>query len=164
MIGASPFRGPRPVQFSLVAAALMACAIILGWHAGKIPVPRATPAPPTAWELPRPAASDVAGDLAVLRSRKPWGSGTAFIDPESAPAPQNAEPWRLAGIIERDNEALALILIGSGPTARLEYRGVGDRLPDGSVFVQIDGDSATSQEGQPPSVAQHVYRLFDTKR
>jgi hypothetical protein len=115
--------------------------------------------------LQRPASSDTAGDLAVLRSRKPWGGGTAFVDPEIAPAPmQNAEPWRLAGVIERDREALALILIGSGPTARLEYRAVGDRLPDGSVFVRIDADSATSQEGQPPAVVQHVYRLFENKR
>jgi hypothetical protein len=165
VIGSSLFRGPRPVQLGLATGALAACAMILGWHAGKIPAPRAAPAPPTAWELQRPASSDTAGDLAVLRSRKPWGGGTAFVDPEIAPAPmQNAEPWRLAGVIERDREALALILIGSGPTARLEYRAVGDRLPDGSVFVRIDADSATSQEGQPPAVVQHVYHLFENKR
>jgi hypothetical protein len=166
VIGASLFRGPRQAQLGLATGALAACAMIIGWHAGKIPVPRATPAPPTAWELPRPAASDTAGDLAVLRSRKPWGGRTAFVDSEIAPAPQsqNAEPWRLAGIIERDHKALALILIGSGPTARLEYRAIGDRLPDGSVFVQIDADSATAQEGQPSAVVQHVYRLFENKR
>jgi hypothetical protein len=32
------------------------------------------------------------------------------------------------------------------------------------VFVQIDADSATSQEGQAPAVVQHVYRLFENKR
>jgi hypothetical protein len=166
VIGSALFRGPRPAQLGLATGALAACAMIFGWHAGKIPVPRATPAPPTAWEFPRPTTSDTASDLAILRLRKPWGGGTAFVDPEIAPAPQiqNAEPWRLAGIIERDHQALALILIGSGSTARLEYRAVGDRLPDGSVFVGIDADSATSQEGQPPTVVQHVYRLFENKR
>jgi hypothetical protein len=166
MIGAPLFRGPRRVQLGIATGALAASAAILGWHAGKIPVPRTASAPPTVWELPRAAVSDTADDLAILRSRKPWGGGTAFVDPEIASTPQiqNAEPWRLAGIIERDREAMALILIGSGPTARLEYRAVGERLPDGSVFVQIDADSATSQEGQPPAVVQHVYRLFDNKR
>jgi hypothetical protein len=165
VIGSSLFHG-RPLQLGLVAGALVACAMILGWRAGKIPVPRATPVPPTVWELPRLMPSDTAGDLAVLMARKPWGGNAAFVDPERGPQPQiqNTEPWRLAGIVERDREPLAMILIGSGPTARLEYRAIGDRLPDGSVFVQIDADSATSQGGQPPAVVQRVYRLFENKK
>jgi hypothetical protein len=69
--------------------------------------------------------------------------------------------WQLAGVIERGGEQFALILVGQGAAARLEYRTVGDSLPDGSVLVQIDADSATSEGRQPAAAERRVYRLFE---
>ncbi len=159
MIG-SRLNPRRRLQLSAAFAAFFAAAVILGWRTGGAPAapPLATPA--EAWTLPQLTASDPARDAAILKARRPWGGGAAFHDIDS-PAPASRAPWQLAGIVERGNERFALILVGQGPAARLEYRGMGDSLPDGSVLVQIGADSATSEGGQPAAAERRVYRLFE---
>ncbi len=164
MIGAALLARRRPVQLAAAFAALLAAAAVLGWHAGAAPSSAAAAAAPARWALPPVNARDPAHDAAILTARHPWGGGAAFRDIDT-PAPASAAmPWHLAGIVERGDERLALVLVGNGPTAKLEYRAVGDSLPDGSVLVQIGADSATSEGGQSAAAVQRVYRLFDKAR
>lgn len=111
------------------------------------------------WSLPQAGSRDIERDLAVLTARRPWGGGEAFADIEN-PAPVSA-PWRLVGVVQRANQRFALILIGSGPGAKLEYRAVGDVLPDGNVLVQIGDDSATSGNDKSLTAGPRVHRLFE---
>jgi hypothetical protein len=141
---------------------LVAVAGILGWRAGEAPLATAAPAAPAEWALPQVTAPQTARDVAILTSRHPWGGRAGFHDIDSAPSPTIPTiPWHLAGIIARGDERLAMILVGQGPAAKLEYRATGDSLPDGSVLVQIGTDSATSQTGEPPAARQRVHRLFE---
>jgi hypothetical protein len=97
-----------------------------------------------------------------LSARHPWGGGAAFQSIDSPrPLPPATRPWRLVGVVERGEERLALVLVGQGPEVKLEYRAVGDSLPDGSVLVQIGTDSATSEGGQSATPERRVHRLFD---
>ena len=150
----------RLVQLGAAFAALFVGAVILGWRTGK--APSANPAAPgalAAWTLPQVDVPQTARDAAILTARRPWGGASAFHDIDTPRAPP--APWRLVGIVQRGDERLALILVGQGPAAKLEYRKTGESLPDGSVLVQIGADSATSQNGQPSVAEQRVYRLFE---
>ena len=153
----------RHLQLSAAFATLFAAAVVLGWRAGGAPTAAPPAAVPAPWALPQPTESAPARDAAVLKARHPWGGGGAFHDIDSAPAALAASrtPWQLAGIVERGNERYALILVGQGPSAKLEYRATGDSLPDGSVLVQIGADSATSEGGQPAPAGRRVHRLFE---
>src|SRR5712692_7567532 len=131
-------RRRRHVQLCAAFAALVAGAVVLGWRAGETPTATAAAGAPAPWALPQVSVRDPARDVAILTARHPWGGGAAFRDIDSARAPSLATmPWHLAGVIERGDERLALILVGQGPAAKLEYRAKGDLLPDGSVLVQI---------------------------
>lgn len=149
------------MQLGAICGALFLCAIVLGWRAGEAPAPSTAPAAAAEWALPGAKATDPERDMAVLAARRPWGS-QSFRDPEEGVAPPPGQ-WRLAGIVLRGDKRLALILLGSGPTATLEYRAVGDRLPDNSVLVQIDADSATSEGGASGATVRRAYRLFDQR-
>jgi hypothetical protein len=165
MIGSSAFPRARRVQFGAAFAALLAAAIILGWHAGAPPTAIAAAEAPAPWALPLVTPRDPAADAVILRARHPWGGRDAFRDPEvPPPPPPAATPWQLAGVIERGDQRLAFVLVGKGAAAKLEYRAVGDSLPDGSVLVQIDADSATSEGGKSAAAERRVYRLFDKAR
>jgi hypothetical protein len=159
----SPLPRRRLLQLCAASAVLVAGAVILGWHAGE-PATATAPAPvPAPWALPQINLSDPARDVASLTARHPWGGGAGFHDidsPQRTPAPAGA-PWHLAGIIERGGERFALILVGQGPAAKLEYRAKGDLLPDGNVLVQIGADSATSEAGKAAAAERRVYRLFE---
>lgn len=153
--------GKRRVVLLCFGCGALACAAAgAGWRTGAI---AAKPNPPPhrlAWELPKPSVRDTDADLRVLGTRRPWTGGALLRTITAAPVAP-ALPWRLVGIAERDNEPMALILVGMGPSAGLEYRGVGDRLPDGSVLVQIGADSATSEQGPSSAAQRRVYRLFE---
>ena len=164
MIGAALLARRRPVQLAAAFAALLAAAAVLGWHAGAAPSSAAAAAAPARWALPPVNPRDPAHDAAILTARHPWGGGAAFRDIDTPVPASAAMPWHLAGIVERGDERLALVLVGNGPTAKLEYRAVGDSLPDGSVLVQIGADSATSEGGQSAAAERRVYRLFDKTR
>ena len=157
----------RLVQLGAGFAVLFAVAVGLGWRAGEAPTATGALAAPAPWALPEVTASDPGRDVAILTARHPWGGGAAFRDIESTPPPAPPPaviPWQLAGVIERGGERFALILLGRGPSAKLEYRAIGDSLPDGSVLVQIDADSATSDGGQSAAAERRVYRLFEKSR
>ena len=162
MTGSALLRGRRLVQLSIACGALLIGAILAGWHAGDPPADEAARLAPEAWVLPSPNLRDPEQDIAIINSRQPWGGRAAFRDPELAPA-GNAV-WRLAGVVERGGELFALIMVGPAGGARLEYRSVGESLPDGSVLVQIDPDSATSQRGQSVAAERSVHRLFEKPR
>ena len=163
MIGASPpIARPRQIQLGAAFAVLLAAAIILGWRTGDPTKAPPAAAAPVAWELPQIAARDPSQDVAILTARHPWGGGAGFQSIDSPrPPPAAVRPWRLVGVIERGEERLALVLVGPGPDGKLEYRAVGDSLPDGSVLVQIGTDSATSEGGQSATPERRVHRLFD---
>ena len=161
MTGSALLRGRRLMQLSIACGALLVVAILAGWHTGDAPADGAARLAPAAWTLPSPNVRDPEQDVAIINLRQPWGGRAAFRDPELAPLPGNAV-WRLAGIVERGGERLVLIMVG--PEARLEYRSVGESLPDGSVLVQIDLDSATSQRGQSGAAERSVHRLFEKPR
>lgn len=164
MIAGSPFLRRRRLQLAAAFLVLLGGAVVLGWQSGAAP----TEAPPAArsapWVLPQIVASNAARDAAALSARRPWGGASSFVDIDSPRPVAATQPWQLAGVIERDNERLALVLIGRGPNAKLEYRAVGETLPDGSVLVQIGADSATSEGGQSAAAERRVHRLFDKAR
>src|SRR5207237_793916 len=67
--------------------------------------------------------------------------------------------WRCVGIFLRDNSPFALILFGPPGATKLEYRTIGEALPDGSTLVQIDTDSVTAQNGPGLPAGSVVRRL-----
>jgi len=162
MTGSALLRGRRLMQLTIACGALLVGAILAGWHAGDAPVDDAARLASAAWTLPSPNVRDPEQDVAIINSRQPWGGRAAFRDPELPPS-GNAV-WRLAGIVERGGELFALIMVGPAAGGRLEYRSVGESLPDGSVLVQIDPDSATSQRGQSVTAERSVHRLFEKPR
>jgi hypothetical protein len=151
--------GRPAVMFCVLTAIAVAAAAGLGWHVGDVSQIAMRPEPPAAWSLPSPRVADPEGNLAILAARKPWGGTSSFSESET-PAPI-AAGWRLVGIVQRADQRYALILVGSGPTAKVEYRAVGDTLPDGSKLVQIDDDSATSSSDKFPPNGRRVLRLFE---
>jgi hypothetical protein len=163
MTGLPGLSRQRLVQLCAAFAALMAGAIVLGWRTGEAPANTTAPAAPADWALPQVNPPDPARDATILTARHPWGGGAAFRDIDAGPRAPSAPavPWRLAGIVVRGDERLALVMTGQGAGTKLEYRATGDRLPDGSVLVQIGADSATSQNGEPPVAERRVYRLFE---
>jgi hypothetical protein len=160
-------------------------ALFLGWGSGYTPPPPLTRAAPEQWKLNPPAPPDAAKDLAALKARHPWSAdmpgaasaagGAGGADGPGAPADPKAV-WRLAGVIERGDERFALIAIGVEPSVTLEYKKIGDALPDGSVLVQITPNSATTGPSKaapkdapnsidaPDASGQHIYRLFGSKK
>jgi hypothetical protein len=135
--------------------------VVLGWRAGRPgPAPQAA-VDKTPWAVPAPAAADPARDAAILRARWPWGGTVAFRDIDAGPPAAPSQPWALVGTIARDAERFALIRVGPGPAGRIEYRGVGDKMPDGSRLDEIAGDSVTTQAGG--NAAPVVHRLFDKR-
>jgi hypothetical protein len=177
---------PRRIMVRLGAGALVAVAGAagLGWSAGETPLPPPSAIPKETWELREIKPEDTAKLVAVLAGRHPWAG---FIDsarrPDQRrtarnPAPKPATPWRLAGIVQRGDESFALIATGQAAQTKIEYRRVGDSLPDGSILVQILPDSAKTQpapsdspsttppstdDSPPENPETRVYRLFDKK-
>jgi hypothetical protein len=179
------------IRLAGVAVVLIAGAVVLGWRAGETAVPPLPPLAKDAWSTVTASADDPVKDFQIMRGRHPW---TGFLDmtkrlqvnrgPAAAaaaaarrPAPVKPKvPWRLAGIILRGDESFVLIATGQAAKTTLEYRRVGDSLPDGSILVQIMPDSAKTQpapsaappsenpEAPPPEKPETiVYRLFDKK-
>ena len=162
MNGATLLQGRRLAGLLAALGAAIAGAGYLGWQAGQPHPIRAAAAAPIAWALPVRPAFNPAADIAILQARRPWGGTAAFQDPDT-PAPVQT-PWQLAGTLQRDGAWFALIRTGQGPAGKLDYRGIGETLPDGSVLVQIGADGATSQQGQSSSVEQRVHHLFVRKQ
>lgn len=172
---------PRRILIRLGAVVLVAAAgaAVLGWGAGVTPLPPLAAIPKETWELREIKPEDTAKLVEVLAARHPWAG---FIDSSRRPdqrrtaaRPQPkapATPWRLAGIVQRGDESFALIATGQAAQTKIEYRRVGDSLPDGSILVQISPDSAKTQPASPPPSSDdtppenpetRVYRLFDKK-
>jgi hypothetical protein len=137
----------------------VAGAAVLGWRAGEVSQTAVRPETPVVWSLPSPHADDTDSELATLAARKPWGGSNSFSESET-PAPISGA-WRLVGIVQRGEQRYALVAIGAGPTAKAEYRTLGDTLPDGSKLVQIDVDSVTSSSTPPVPADRRVLRLFE---
>lgn len=156
------------IRLAVLSGVAAVVSAFLGWQAGQISVPARPPSPPTPWELPAQPAADPTKDLAILTARRPWTN--AFLAAganaaQGAAAGASGSPaveWRLAGIVERPGENLALIVIGQAGAAQLEYRRIGDALPDGSTLVQITPDTAVTKPAGS-SGEQRVYWLFRGK-
>ena len=154
-----------------IATALSAFA---GWQAGQ-PVVPPTPLPaPTPWELPRQKSEDSARDLRILTTRLPWDGGplkaVAAISAPGRPGargtPASSKPsneWRLAGIVQRSDENFVILAIGPPNALKFEYRQVGNKLPDGSVLIEITADRAVTRRGTSLTERQ-TYSLFHRKQ
>jgi hypothetical protein len=167
------------LRFAIAGVLILGGGVALGWKAGETADPPAGSDAKEQWALAAPKKQDVTKDLDALKSLHPWSGFVEQAKPP--PRPQAARPtWRLAGIVQRGAETLALITTAQGPAAKFEYRRVGDALPDGSILVQITADSAKTQmpsssdssssSSAPPSDSAsdsspeaRTYRLFDKK-
>jgi hypothetical protein len=175
------------IRLAGVTVLLFAGAGAIGWKAGQTSLPPPPAIGKETWSLQATTRDDPAKDLAMLKARHPW---TGIIDmtkrppvtgrgplvaqqrPSAAPAKPKV-PWRLAGIVQRGDESFALIATGNAAQTKIEYRHVGDSLPDGSILVQIMPDSAKTQSESPAAPASSdsppanpetiVYRLFGKK-
>jgi hypothetical protein len=114
-------------------------------------------APREPWREPRIYAGDPAAALESLAQHPLWEG--APKPPAVAPA-EAAPPasWRLSGILSDDGSPRAVILLMSGgrSPAQVQYRRVGDLLPDGSRISEISNTTITVESGD----TQHSVRLF----
>jgi hypothetical protein len=162
MIGLPALGGRRAVQVACAAALLLTASVVLGWRAGRETTAAAASAAPTQWTLPGDGADNPERDAAILRARRPWGGGNAFHDIDSGPVIPTVQPWTLVGTIVRDDRRYALIRVGP-PSSKIEYRGIGEKLPDGSTVDAIDADGITTAGGSGRGAKPIVYRLFTKK-
>jgi hypothetical protein len=162
MIGQSPFERRRVVVVGLSASLMFA--VVVGWRSGSAVGTSASPIPATAWELPHPKVADAEQEADTLRRLRPWGGQVAFNGSE-APTPVRAAAvaWRLVGTVARAAERYALISVGGQPNGHLEYRAIGELMPDGGKLLKIDADSVTVR-GTDANSEGVVYRLFDKKQ
>ncbi|MFZ2004681.1 MAG: hypothetical protein WAV02_06325 [Stellaceae bacterium] len=164
MIGQSPFQRRRVVVLGLGALVMLAVAVMAGWRSGSAVGATAPPTPATAWELPHPKVADTEQEADILRRLKPWGGQVAFNGSE-APTPVRAAAvaWRLVGTVDRATEWYALISVAGQADGHVEYRTIGDLMPDGGKLLKINADSVTVQ-GTDANSEGVVYRLFDKKQ
>lgn len=147
-------------RLALLAAIAIVAAMFLGWQRGEMLVPPAAAPVAERWTLPAATEEDANKEMSFLSERHPWGGGRDKPgETPVGPDKINRTTWRLAGIVERTEGRFALVAIGPPGTANLEYRALGDQLPDGSRLVEITPDSATS-EGVEPGAARHTFQLF----
>jgi hypothetical protein len=159
MIGQALWRKPSAALWAAGAAAVLVGATVLGWRSGQASDLARAAAAPSAWELPQTVAENPERDAAVLRTRHPWGGRASFHDIDAAPV---AQPWTLVGTVLRDEGRYALIRVGP-PTGKIEYRSIGEKLPDGSTVDKIDADGITTAGGPGRGGRPTLYRLFDKK-
>jgi hypothetical protein len=150
------------IRIGIPVGVIFVCAALLGWSAADTPVPPAPRVAAGSWSLPQVEARDPARDLAIITAGRPWDRGIGSPDTGSAAAA--AAGWRLAGIVERNDQRFALIASGPDTAAKLDYLSLGDSLPDGSVLVELTPDSAAVEGGKSAAAGRRVYRLFDKKK
>jgi hypothetical protein len=164
VIGRSDFGRPRLVVLGIPALLIVAAAMVFGWRAGAADEAVTAPVDATAWDLPRPKVSDTAREVAILRQRRPWGGQASFSDSETPnTGPVSTAAWRLVGTVERGTQWFALISVGEQRAEHLEYRAVGDPLPNGGNVVKVDADSVTVG-GWSAGSEDVTYRLFGKKQ
>ena len=135
-----------------VAGALAAVAVLafaLGWWQDKSGQVRPPPlAPEASWNLPKPAAFDLAGYTTILANRPPFGAiasvGSSTANIGSAPDTP-AVQWRLGGIVVTGTGRHLIVLIRrpGENTTRAETRQPGEELPDGSILRAIEPTDVT---------------------
>jgi hypothetical protein len=157
------------IRLAVLSGIAAIVAAFLGWQAGEVTPPAVQSAAPTGWTLPPQPTEDPQKDLTMLTARRPWTNPLAAArlaaggTQPGAAQNSNATPaWRLAGLVQRPDVDFALILIGPPGAEKLEYRGIGEALPDGSILVQITSEPAVT-ETAGSSGKQQVYWLFRGK-
>lgn len=154
-------------RLAALGTAAVAIAVFLGWQAGSMTVDPISLPPPGRWSMPAHPAENLARDRAILDARRPWGDpyasqsggGPNGLATSARPGSAQALQWRLAGVVERPSGNFALIAKGPPRAEHLEYRAVGDKMPDGSTLVAITAESATV-EGAGAEAERRVLRLF----
>lgn len=150
----------------LAGAAGLALAVGLGWLDAPATAPPAYAPPAEAWSLPTLAQSQSGRGLAEVTALRPWSADRRPAappnpSPTAGPAP---EGWRLAGIVLRGEERFVLITGGSVNSQDVEYKRVGDTLPDGSIILQISQDSVITEGGASSPGGRTTHRLFDSRK
>jgi hypothetical protein len=155
-------------RFVVLSVIAVAIATFLGWQSGYTIAETGAPLAPTRWSLPTPISEEPDKDLATLTGRRPWSGAlpgttqgeTGANRPATGSAGSAAAlTWRLAGLVERADGNFVLIATGPANAAKFEYRGLGDKLPDGSTLVEITVDHATVETGGT-NRDRRVLRLF----
>ena len=154
---------PR-IGIAIVMALAAIGSLAFGWWRNDevrdhVPAVAAEPA----WNVPKPAVTDLSRYATILAQRQPLGApapsparapggaGEAG-GPNAPPAAAAAVKWRVNGIVTTDASRYLVVMIQKPgeKTSRPELRRVGDALPDGSTVraiepgeVMLDRDGAT---------------------
>jgi hypothetical protein len=139
----------RQIGVAGALAAVAMLAFVLGWwqdDSSQIRPPALGPEPP--WNLPKPAAFDLAGYTTIIANRPPFGAmastGSSTANMVAAPA-SSAVQWRVGGIVltETGRHLIVLIRRPGENTTRAETRQPGEELPDGSILRAIEPTDVT---------------------
>lgn len=155
--------GRRPhlwIAATLVAAATLSLAF--GWQMGQETQQSALAPAAEAWSLPQPQETAPGQDMAEITTKRPWAAegraaGMGAIRPDAG---SGATGWRLAGTVQRGDQQFALIARGTA----LEYKRVGDSLPDGSIILQINQDGVITDGGSSSPDKKTRHTLFGTRK
>jgi hypothetical protein len=143
-------------------AVVMALAAIVGLAFGwwrndevrdHVPAVAAEPA----WNVPKPAVTDLSRYATILAQRQPFGApapsatsgpgGAGAAGAPNAPSPGAAAAvkWQVNGIVTTDASRYLVVMIQNPgeKTGRPELRRVGDALPDGSTVRAIEPGEVT---------------------
>lgn len=105
-----------------------------------IRAPLATPAQDADWRLPALAATRAYTEAAAAGAR-----GASFWGDQAQPRRNAQSTWTLRAITTRPTPKIALAVSGRGD---IVWVGLGEALPDGSVLVALDRDTAwTERDG-----------------
>ena len=160
------FSLPR-IGIAIVMALAAIGSLAFGWWRNDevrdhVPAVAAEPA----WNVPKPAVTDLSRYATILAQRQPFGApapsaasgaggaggANAPPAPPAPPAAAAAVKWRVNGIVTTDASRYLVVMIQKPGenTGRPELRRVGDALPDGSTVraiepgeVMLDRDGAT---------------------
>jgi hypothetical protein len=156
---------PNQLALAGCITALPVLAFVFGWL-GESALPRSAirgAAAPSEWALSRAAERDLAADMNLLASKRPFGAsiggsatspagatGAAGAGPGAAGAANPPVQWRLGGIVITKTSRRLVVLSRPTPQSaeRSELCAEGETLPDGSVVQSIDpGSVAINREG-----------------
>ena len=153
---------PR-IGIAIVMALAAIGSLAFGWWRNDevrdhVPAVAAEPA----WNVPKPAVTDLSRYAAILAQRQPFGApapsaasgpgGAGGARAGRSPGAAAAVKWRVNGIVTTDASRYLVVMIQKPgeKTGRPELRRVGDALPDGSTVraiepgeVMLDRDGAT---------------------
>ena len=143
--------GAAPAHWrAAAAAALLVATIVVGWlQTGIAQDGDRIVAARESWSEPSTQSKDPGAVLARLAQHPLWRIEPRQNAGVAAPSLPPATKWHLAGVIaDRDHPSAVIFVERQGaPGEGLQYRQVGDQLPDGARLVAISVTSITVESG-----------------